>query len=54
MTIIAIVPLIVMLIGFVVYMAAANPKAAEAGRLAYFAGMLVALFVAAHQTLKFG
>lgn len=36
-------PLVVCLVGAAVYALAANPKATELARLAYFAGLLVAL-----------
>lgn len=50
--IIAIVPLIVCVVGLLAYALASNTKIAEAGRLAYFAGLLVALLVVAHKWVK--
>lgn len=37
------IPFLVALIGLVIYLAAANPKAAECGRVAYWVGLLVGL-----------
>ena len=37
-------PLLVALVGLVLYALSTNPKAAEVGRLAYGAGLLVTLF----------
>lgn len=53
MTAQAIVPVVVALLGLVVYGIATNPKAAEVGRILFFVGALVALFVWQHVTLRF-
>ena len=37
------IPFAVAIIGLVVYLAAANPKAAELGRVAFWVGLLVGL-----------
>lgn len=42
------IPVVFMIIGALVYALSGNPKVAEMGKLAYFAGMLVALFGWAH------
>ncbi len=44
-------PVFVMLLGLVVYLVAAG-KAMELGRLAFFAGLLVALLVLSNHALK--
>lgn len=36
-------PFLVALVGLLIYLAAANPKAAECGRLAFWVGLLVGL-----------
>jgi hypothetical protein len=42
------IPLVFMVVGAAIYALSSNPKVAELGRLAYFAGMLVALLGWAH------
>lgn len=54
MTVTAAVPVLAAVLGLLVYLLASNPKAAEAGRLMYAAGVLVALFQAAGQVLRLG
>lgn len=49
---IAIVPLIAMLVGLLVYVLATNQKAVELGRLTFFAGLLITLLVAARHVVK--
>ncbi len=49
---IAIIPLVVAIIGVLMYALCSNAKLAEIGRLLFFAGLLVCLFVAAKHTLK--
>lgn len=49
---ISLVPLLVAVLGLLVYALASNPKAAEAGRLAFACGLLVTLLVAAHSTVR--
>ncbi len=46
------VPFAVMVLGALVYALAANPKASEMGRLAYFAGLVVLVFVLAHSAVR--
>ncbi len=49
MTLIASIPLLVSLVGAVLYTLASNAKVAEVGRLMFACGLLVALFgVAGH------
>ncbi len=49
MSVSILLPLLVCIIGMLVYALSANAKVGELGRLAYFAGLLVTLFeVAAH------
>lgn len=51
MTITILLPLLVALVGMLVYALAANPKVAELARLAYFSGLLITLFELATQVL---
>lgn len=48
----AIIPLIVCVVGLLAYALSANAKIAEAGRIAFFAGLLVTLFVVATKVIK--
>lgn len=48
----AIIPLLVAIVGLVIYAMASNAKAAECGRLMFGAGLLVCLFLASHQTVR--
>ncbi len=41
----AIIPILVAIVGLVTYALAANPKAAEVGRILFFCGALVLCFV---------
>jgi hypothetical protein len=45
---IATIPLLVAIVGAFVFLAATNPKTAELGKLSFFAGLLVALFLLGH------
>ncbi len=47
-----IVPLLVCLVGLVVYALSTNGKVVELGRLAYGCGLLVTLFVVARHVLR--
>jgi len=49
---VAIIPLLVAIIGLVIYAMASNAKAGECGRLMFGAGLLVCLFLASHQTVR--
>lgn len=49
---IAIVPLIALIVGLLVYVLASNSKAVELGRITFFCGLLVTLFVAAKHVVK--
>jgi Na+/phosphate symporter len=51
---IAIIPLLILVVGLLMYALAANPKVQEAGRIMFFCGMLVITFVLAKQTLSLG
>jgi hypothetical protein len=54
MTVTILVPLLVCILGLLVYaLATNNAKAAEAGRLAYACGLLVALFEVATHVVRF-
>ncbi len=50
MTIIAIVPALVALLGALVYALASNPKLVELGRLAFLAGLIAFMFAVAGST----
>jgi len=49
---IAIIPLIVLLLGALVYALASNPKAAEMGRIAFLCGLFVLTWVLAGKTVR--
>ena len=49
---IAIVPLIAVVVGILVYVLASNTKLSELGRLTYFAGLLVTLLVTARHVVR--
>jgi hypothetical protein len=46
---IATIPVLFAVVGCLVYALSANGKVAELGRLAFFAGLLVALFLLGHE-----
>jgi len=48
----AAVPVIVCILGVLVYALSANPKSSEMGRLAFFAGLFVALLVVAEHIVR--
>mgnify|MGYP001585277591 CR=1 FL=1 len=52
MTVIAIVPLLVCVIGLLVYALASNTKVAELGRLSFAMGLLVTLLVFASKVVR--
>ena len=54
MSLVAIVPLLVMIIGLVLYFVVANPKISAIGFEMYRMGLLVALFVFAKQSVHIG
>jgi hypothetical protein len=49
---IAIIPLLAAIIGVLVYALAQNAKLVEVGRALLWCGLLVTLFVAAHETVS--
>jgi len=51
---IAIWPLLVAIVGTLIYALASNAKLVEIGRALMWCGILVTMFVAAHQTVKIG
>jgi|GEM_PF-2742832 len=53
MTLTILLPLLVAIVGMLVYALAAGPKPAEIGRLAYACGLLVTLFELASHVIKF-
>lgn len=44
MTLVILIPLLCAVVGLVVFSLSSNPRVAEAGKLLYFAGILVTLF----------
>jgi len=52
MTLIALLPVFVCIVGALVYALASNPKLSEMGRLAFFAGLFVALWVFAGRVVR--
>lgn len=48
---ILVVPVLVALLGALVYALSANPKAAELGRLAYFVGLMWSVYIVAHDVV---
>lgn len=52
--VIAVIPLITAVVGLLMWVLAANPKVAEAGRLMFFAGIFVLTLAFAKQTISIG
>ena len=52
--VIAIIPVLVLIVGLLVWVLAARPKAAEAGRILFAVGALITVYVLAHHTIKIG
>jgi hypothetical protein len=50
---IIIVPVIVAVVGALMYALSANPKLQEIGRLLFFCGALISVWVAANHAVKF-
>ena len=53
MSIVILLPLLVSILGVLLYALAANPKGQEIGRLAYACGLLVVLLEVANHVVKF-
>jgi len=53
MSVIAFLPLLVSVLGLLVYLIVTKAEIKEAGRLAYFAGLLVFLFSVANKVINF-
>ncbi len=53
MTIQAFLPAFVAIVGLVVYVLAGNAKAAELGRLAFFAGLFIQVWLFAGHVVRF-
>jgi hypothetical protein len=51
---IAIIPLLVAIAGALIYAFAANPKAAEIGRILFFCGVFFVTMVVARETIRLG
>jgi len=49
---VAIIPVIVLVVGLLTYALAGNPKAQEAGRIAFFVGLFFAVAAAAGHVLR--
>lgn len=54
MTIIAIIPALVCLIGLLLWVLASNPKVSEAGKWMFVCGLLVTLFVMSKNVIRIG
>ncbi len=52
MTVTILIPLLVCIVGLLVYALASNAKVQELGRIAYACGLLVTLFVLATKVVK--
>lgn len=48
---IAIIPLVLLIVGLLMYVLSANPKIAEVGRMTFFAGILAFAFATAKTVL---
>lgn len=49
---VTIVPVLVLIVGLLVYALAANPKVVELGRIAYFVGLLVTVWAVASRVFR--
>jgi hypothetical protein len=54
MNLVILLPLLVSLVGAIVYFVSANAKFAELGRLAFVAGLLVAMFALSGKQIHLG
>lgn len=52
--IIAVIPLLVAIIGLLLYLLAANAKVAEVGRLMFGCGLLALMFASARESIRIG
>jgi len=52
--IIAVIPLLVAIIGLLMYILASNAKVAEIGRIMFFCGLLALMFSTARETFRIG
>lgn len=48
MTVITLIPILVCIVGLLMYILLSNPKAQELGRIMFFCGLLVVLWTAPH------
>jgi len=51
---IAIIPIVVLVVGLLMWVLATNPVVKEAGKIMFFCGMFVTTLTAAHVTWKLG
>ncbi len=51
---IAVVPLLVAIIGLLLYLLASNAKVAEVGRLMFACGLLALMFASARESIRIG
>jgi Na+/phosphate symporter len=51
---VAFIPLVLCLVGLVVYLITVNPRAQEIGRILFFCGLLVTMMALATKTLHIG
>lgn len=52
--IVAVFPIVIALVGLLVWFLSSNPKVSEAGKLAFFAGLLALSFALAGHTVRIG
>jgi len=51
---VAVVPLVVAVVGLLMWLISSNPKAAEAGKIMFFCGVLVLTMSMAKETVRLG
>lgn len=52
--VVTVVPLVLLILGALIYALAANVKASEMGRIMFFCGLLVLTFALAREVLRIG
>lgn len=52
--VIAVIPFIILIVGLLMWILAAHPKVAEAGRLMFFCGLFVLTMAFSRQTVSIG
>ena len=51
---IAVIPFIILIVGLLMYVLAANPKVSEIGRIMFFCGLVALCFAFSRQTVSIG